>query len=464
MCLNLKKMPTLTTSTTLSEIWQKAKSELELVLPREAFDEWFSNLACVGGDESKIVLGSPSAFAPYWITDNYLDILSQNLSMAAGHNISVEITVVNSPEPAAAETPAPRMARAVVAEEPKTLLSINPRNTFESFVVGESNQLAHAAALAVAQSVGKAFNPLFLYGDTGLGKTHLMHAIAHFIIKNNPSAKVVYISSEAFVNDYIKALGDGNIASFRKRYRNTDVLLIDDIQFFAKKESSQNEFFHTFNDLFNANKQIVLSCDKPLNEVEDIEKRLVSRFAWGMCVDIKMPDYETRLAILRRKVASLGDSANIGDDVLDLIARRFTKNVRRMEGALNKLIGYSSLINSNEPVSLEKAAYLLADDFVQEKGAAVDVELIQKKVAEHYHLEVSDIVGKRRTSMISMARQTAMYISRKLTTHTLQEIGKRFGGRDHGTVIHAMRTVETLLEQDEKVKRTVAFLMKSLSD
>ena len=259
-------------------------------------------------------------------------------------------------------------------------------------------------------------------------------------------------------------MGDGNIASFRKRYRNTDVLLIDDIQFFAKKESSQNEFFHTFNDLFNANKQIVLSCDKPLNEVEDIEKRLVSRFAWGMCVDIKMPDYETRLAILRRKVASLGDSANIGDDVLDLIARRFTKNVRRMEGALNKLIGYSSLINSNEPVSLEKAAYLLADDFVQEEGAAVDVELIQKKVAEHYHLEVSDIVGKRRTSMISMARQTAMYISRKLTTHTLQEIGKRFGGRDHGTVIHAMRTVETLLEQDEKVKRTVAFLMKSLSD
>lgn len=459
-------MTPLTTSTTLSEIWQKAKSELELVLPREAFDEWFSNLACIGGDESKIVLGSPSAFAPYWITDNYLDILSQHLSMAAGHNISVEITVVNSPEPAVAETPAPapRMPRVVVSEEPKTMLSINPRNTFENFVVGESNQLAHAAALAVAQNAGKAFNPLFLYGDTGLGKTHLMHAIAHFIIKNNPSAKVVYISSEAFVNDYIKALGDGNIASFRKRYRKTDVLLIDDIQFFAKKESSQNEFFHTFNELLENNKQIVLSCDKPINEVEDIEKRLVSRFAWGMCVDIKMPDYETRLAILRRKAASLGDAANIGDDVLDLIARRFTKNVRRMEGALNKLFGYSSLINSNEPVSLEKAAYLLADDFVQEEGAAVDVELIQKKVAEHYHLEVSEIVGKRRTSIISMARQIAMYISRKLTTHTLQEIGKRFGGRDHGTVIHAMKTVETMLEQDEKAKRTVAFLMKSLSD
>lgn len=247
--------------------------------------------------------------------------------------------------------------------------------------MGESNKFAHAAALAVAQNVGNAFNPLFLYGDTGLGKTHLMHAIAHFIIKNNPSAKVMYISSEAFVNDYINALGNGNITAFRKRYRNTDVLLIDDIQFFAKKESSQNEFFHTFNELFNANKQIVLSCDKPINEVEDIEKRLVSRFAWGMSVPIEMPDYETRLAILRRKAAILDESAHIGDEVLDLIARRFTKNVRRMEGALNKLIGYSSLINSNEPISLEKANYLLADDLVREDGAVVDIETIQKKTA-----------------------------------------------------------------------------------
>lgn len=457
-------MTPLTTDSVLSEIWQKAKAELAVALPEEAYNEWFSNLECAGGDENKIVLSSPSAFAPYWILDNYKDILIQNLSLAASHNVDVDIIVKESSQlPVSKPEDDRRAAVRTVADAPKTPISINPRNTFENFVVGESNALAHAAALAVAQNVGKAFNPLFLYGDTGLGKTHLMHAIAHFIIKNNPSAKVVYISSETFVNDYINALGNGNIAAFRKRYRNTDVLLIDDIQFFAKKESSQNEFFHTFNELFNANKQIVLSCDKPINEVQDIEKRLVSRFAWGMAADIKMPDYETRLAILRKKASSSGTS-QIGADVLDFIARKFTKNVRRMEGALNKLIGYCSLIDSSSVITLEKATYLLADDIVQEDGAAVDIEKIQKCTADRFHLTPEDLCGKRRTATIALARQIAMFISRKLTNHTLQEIGKRFGGRDHGTVIHAMHTVETLLEHnDTNVKRVVDFLMKSLS-
>lgn len=454
----------LTTDSVLSEIWQKAKTELAVALPEEAYSEWFSNLECAGGDENKIVLSSPSAFAPYWILDNYKDILIQNLSLAASHNVDVDIIVKESSQlPVSKPEDDRRASVRTVADAPKTPISINPRNTFENFVVGESNALAHAAALAVSQNVGKAFNPLFLYGDTGLGKTHLMHAIAHFIIKNNPSAKVVYISSETFVNDYINALGNGDIAAFRKRYRNTDVLLIDDIQFFAKKESSQNEFFHTFNELFNANKQIVLSCDKPINEVQDIEKRLVSRFAWGMAADIKMPDYETRLAILRKKASSSGTS-QIGADILDFIARKFTKNVRRMEGALNKLIGYCSLIDSSSAITLEKATYLLADDIVQEDGAAVDIEKIQKCTADRFHLTPEDLCGKRRTATISLARQIAMFISRKLTNHTLQEIGKRFGGRDHGTVIHAMHMVETLLEQnDTNVKRVVDFLMKSLS-
>ena len=457
-------MTPLTTDSVLSEIWQKAKTELAVALPEEAYNEWFSNLECAGGDENKIVLSSPSAFAPYWILDNYKDILIQNLSLAASHNVDVDIIVKESSQlPVLKPEDDRRASVRTVADAPKTPISINPRNTFENFVVGESNALAHAAALAVSQNVGKAFNPLFLYGDTGLGKTHLMHAIAHFIIKNNPSAKVVYISSETFVNDYINALGNGDIAAFRKRYRNTDVLLIDDIQFFAKKESSQNEFFHTFNELFNANKQIVLSCDKPINEVQDIEKRLVSRFAWGMAADIKMPDYETRLAILRKKASSSGTS-QIGADILDFIARKFTKNVRRMEGALNKLIGYCSLIDSSSAITLEKATYLLADDIVQEDGAAVDIEKIQKCTADRFHLTPEDLCGKRRTATISLARQIAMFISRKLTNHTLQEIGKRFGGRDHGTVIHAMHMVETLLEQnDTNVKRVVDFLMKSLS-
>ena len=336
------------------------------------------------------------------------------------------------------------------------------RNTFESFVVGESNRFAHAAALAVAQNIGVAFNPLFIYGATGLGKTHLMHAIAHFVLKNNTSAAIAYISSENFVNEYVAALRDGNIANFRKRYRNTDVLLIDDVQFFAGKERCQEEFFHTFNELFNSGRQIVLSCDKPINEVADIEQRLVSRFGWGVSVDIQAPDYETRLAILQKKAAALGRDTAIDPAVLDLLARKFTKNIRRMEGALTNLIGYASLVNSENAVTLEKARDLLADAFCEEEESQVDIEKIQKKTAECFNIDPAEIVGKRRPANIAIARQIAMFISRKLTTHSLQEIGRRFGGRDHGTVMHAIKVVSDLIESDENMRRRVEYLMKTL--
>jgi len=469
-------MTPLTITSTLNEIWQSAKAELARALPADAYASWFENVECVGGDASKIELGTPSALAPYWICDNYSDVLSRCLKDAASTDIDFDIKfVARRAEPEAPQTRSraealdearlsPRMAGQESASAAPAAAAINPRNTFENYIVGEANQLAHATALAVAQAPGKAFNPLFLYGDTGLGKTHLMHAIAHFIIKSDPSARVMFVSASTFVNDYVEAVRERTLAQFHRKYLESDVLLIDDIQFLSGKEASQKEFFYTFNELTNANKQIVISCDKPPSEVADIEARLVSRFEWGMCVDIKQPDYETRLAILRSKLSAMGDSVKIAPEVLDLIARRFSKNVRRMEGALNKIIGYSSLINSGEVVSLEKAGFLLADALAKEAaGAGVDVERIQRVVAEHYRMEVADICGKRRTASIVQARHVAMHFAKNLTQLTLQEIGRRFGGRDHGTVLHAMHAVSNLIERSPEFARKIEYLKKILS-
>ena len=463
-------MTPLTITSTLNEIWQKAKSELARVLPQDAYESWFSNVECIGGDDSKIILSTPSALAPYWITDNYFDILSQNLAFAASRNIDFEIKVVENESQIdevlslRTEERVERKSRMFVSEDNEVLQSINPRNTFENFVVGETNQLAHAVALTVAQKPGQSFNPLFLYGATGLGKTHLMHAIAHFIIKNDPRKRVLFVSSETFVNDYINAVMNKSISSFHRKYREIDVLLIDDIQFLSGKDASQKEFFHTFNQLADANKQIVLSCDKAPSEVPDLEQRLVSRFEWGMCANIEQPDYETRIAILRSKILTMGDTVKIAPEVFDLIARKFTKNVRRMEGALNKLIGYCSLVNSDEVLSLEKSKFLLADVLSNEdSGETIDIAKIQRVVAEYERIDVAELCGKRRTEKIAQARQIAMYLSKEYTSCTLQEIGKMFGGRDHGTVIYANKVVKNMLETDESVVRKIELLKKNLS-
>lgn len=449
-------------------IWERAKEGLFSVVGDKVYESWFSNLEPAGSDDETMRLSADGEFTAIWIRDNYMDVLSNQISLAASHNMKVEIVAreesPQSEDRIEAPRPAPRRISAPKPSVSPIPPSINPRNTFESFVVGESNRFAHAAALAVAQNIGVAFNPLFIYGATGLGKTHLMHAIAHFVLKNNPSAAIAYVSSENFVNEYVAALRDGNIANFRKRYRNTDVLLIDDVQFFAGKERCQEEFFHTFNELFNSGRQIVLSCDKPINEVSDIEQRLVSRFGWGVSVDIQAPDYETRLAILQKKAALLGRDTAIEPAVLELLARKFTKSIRRMEGALTNLIGYASLINSGNAVTLEKANELLADAFCEEnENAAVDIDKIQKKTAESFNIDPSEIVGKRRPANIAMARQIAMYLSRKLTTHSLQEIGRQFGGRDHGTVMHAIKVIGNAMENDENIKRKVDYLLKTLS-
>lgn len=461
-------METDLTTAAAAAIWERAKEGLFSVVGDKVYESWFSNLEPASSDDETMRLSADGEFTAIWIRDNYMDVLSNQISLAASHNMKVEIVAREESPQSEDRIEAPRTApRRISAPKPSVSPippSINPRNTFESFVVGESNRFAHAAALAVAQNIGVAFNPLFIYGATGLGKTHLMHAIAHFVLKNNPSAAIAYVSSENFVNEYVAALRDGNIANFRKRYRNTDVLLIDDVQFFAGKERCQEEFFHTFNELFNSGRQIVLSCDKPINEVSDIEQRLVSRFGWGVSVDIQAPDYETRLAILQKKAALLGRDTAIEPAVLELLARKFTKSIRRMEGAFTNLIGYASLINSGNAVTLEKANELLADAFCEEnENAAVDIDKIQKKTAESFNIDPSEIVGKRRPANIAMARQIAMYLSRKLTTHSLQEIGRQFGGRDHGTVMHAIKVIGNAMENDENIKRKVDYLLKTLS-
>ena len=448
-----------------SEIWAQAKSHIEGELSSDIFSTWFKNLECVGGDSDTISIASDSDFSAMWVKDNYSDIISKNLSLVCGRRVGVKIV---SPETETAPDPeAPRPARRVPKPETKQIrinTPISPRNTFENFVVGESNQFAYNAALAVAQNLGVSFNPLFIYGATGLGKTHLMHAIAHFVLRNNPEKNIVYLSSDTFVNDFIAAIKQGNLAAFRQKCRHADVLLIDDVQFFAKKEASQSEFFHTFNELFHAGKQIVLSCDRPVNEVADLEQRLVSRFSWGVSIDIQAPDYETRLAILQKKIESSNAEFSISPEAVDFIARRFTKNVRRMEGALTNLIGYATLISKGSQITLEKAQELLSNVLIEEdESQLIDVEKIQKKTAEYFRIDIEQMCGKARPANIALARQIAMYISRKLTTLSLQEIGKRFGGRNHATVMHAMHVVDEMMNQNEDIKRAVEYLMKMLA-
>ncbi len=470
-------MPDTLTNTVPSILWQTAKTEMASRLSADLFDSWFANLRCLGGDENLIVLEAPGEFAALWIRENFLDLISQNVSMAAGRKMAVEIKARQEEELENTRAGAPR-EDGYPASEPKfsrmpertrafyppraaAPAGINPRNTFENFVVGESNQYAHAAALAVAQAPGMAYNPLFIYGATGLGKTHLMHAIAYFVLTNKPEANIIYISSEKFVNDYIDAIRDNKTVDFRRRYRRADVLLIDDVQFLAGKERCQEEFFHTFNELFNSGKQIVLTCDKPIDEVSDLEQRLVSRVGWGVSVDIKAPDYETRLAILRKKLSAKNLNAQIDDEAIDLLARSFTKNVRRMEGALATLIGYSTAVRGT--VDVKKAQELLSDVLRDDSAPLVDIEQIQKKTSEYYKIDSKEMCGKRRPANIALARQVAMFISRRLTSHSLQEIGRRFGGRDHVTVMHAIKCVDDRMQNDESVKRAVDYLLKNLS-
>ena len=353
--------------------------------------------------------------------------------------------------------------KAVVSPDVIQSANLNPKYTFDTFVVGSNNNLAHAAALAVAESPGEIYNPLFIYGGVGLGKTHLMHAIAHFILKNNPSAKILYVSSETFTNELIDAIRNKNnitTTEFREKYRNNDVLLIDDIQFIIGKESTQEEFFHTFNTLYESKKQIIISSDKPPKEIETLEERLRSRFEWGLTVDIQSPDYETRMAILRKKEEMEG--YNIDNEVIKYIATNIKSNIRELEGALTKIVALSKL-EKNREIDIELAEKALKDIIAPGDKQEVTPEFIIQIVADHFNLTPLDIMSAKRSKEIVYPRQIVMYLCRTMTETGLQNIGKALGGRDHTTILHGIKTISADLEKNPSLQNTIDILKKKIS-
>ncbi|RKX30110.1 MAG: chromosomal replication initiator protein DnaA [Verrucomicrobia bacterium] len=461
----------MSSTTTEQPVWPLVKAELARQLPKDIFEMWFKPIRCIQEEENNLVLSAPNDFAAIWIHDNYLDLIAQRARLEKGHPI--EVSIERQDRESADRIEHDRSSRTeqsswsrsgterAEAEENRKSISgsLNPRNTFENFVVGSNNQLAHAATMAVAQAPAHAYNPLFIYAATGLGKTHLMHAVGHSILKTNPKAKIAYLSSEKFTNEFINAIQENTLTRFRKRYRSVDVLLLDDVQFLSGKERIQEEFFHTFNDLFESQKQIFLSSDRPANEIARLESRLVSRFQWGLMADIQSPDFETRVAILRAKAKT--HRFEIDPEIIDFVAQHIVRNIRRLEGALIKVASYSSL--TGRKLDLKTVEELLRDVLMEEAQRLITIDGIQKRVADYYQLRTSDMVSKRRPANIAFPRQIAMYLSRILTKHSLQEIGENFGGRDHGTVIHACRSVENMMEQDQSVRNSVEFLKTQLS-
>jgi chromosomal replication initiator protein len=371
-----------------------------------------------------------------------------------------------SPSGTSTQTPAEDVAplEKILPEppaEPKpgaTVPGLNPRNTFESFVVGPNNEIAHAAALAVAQAPARTYNPLFVYGGVGLGKTHLMQAIGQYVWAKKKNVKVIYVSSELFINEFIDAIQHSNLVKFRKRYRQVDLLLIDDIQFLGGKERSQEEFFHTFNTLFDGHKQIVLSSDRPASEIANLEHRLVSRFEWGLTAELQPPDIETRMAILRKKAR--GMQIVLRDEVFQFLASRIRTNVRRLEGALMRVASFASL--SGKELTQEVVEHLLKDILQEEGRHSITIEQIQRRVAEHFDVRIADMTSKRRPASIAFPRQVAMYLARELTKASLNEIGDAFGGRDHGTVLHACKLVKKRMVEQDNIRQTISFIDSSL--
>lgn len=465
----------MTTQFIANGLWETVKSDFQSLFPHDIYRTWFEPLRCISEEEKTIKLAAPNEFAAIWIADNYRELINRRLTEAAGRNVCMDLVVVEAEETpdadaATAGEQAPRVSVRTDlpadrghsqtrfftrTADPK--FTLNPRNTFENFIIGSGNQLAHAAAIAVANAPAKAYNPLFLYGDTGLGKTHLMHAISHQMLNNKADAEIAYVSTEKFTNEYIEAIQSNTVSRFRARYRQADILLIDDIHFLSGKERIQEEFFHTFNELFEQQKQIVLSSDRPASEIARLESRLVSRFQWGLVADIQAPDYETRLAIIRKKAEGLP----LPEEVLCFLAERVSRNVRRLEGALTRVTSYATL--TNNPLDLVSVERLLHDILQEEAQTEVTVEKIQQKVSDYHKLRITDMTSRRRPANIAFPRQIAMYLSRILTNHSLQEIGDAFGGRDHGTVIHACKAVENMMEQNDATARTVEYLKKHLT-
>ncbi len=441
--------------TPAESLWAEVAETLRSEVSTDTFRRWFEDVRAVAGDEVSLTLCVPNSIHQLWIESNYQSLLRSALMLATGKGREIRFVFDTATPPSAERLPEeieevqPASTKAPVSN------GLNPRNTFSSFVVGSNNQFAHAACCAVAAGPGKTYNPLFIYSGVGLGKTHLMHAIGHHILATKKNAKVMYITSEHFTNEFIEAIQTGTLVKFRKRYRQAEVLLIDDIQFLAGKERSQEEFFHTFNALFDGHKQIVLSSDRPPSEIANLEARLVSRFEWGLTAEMLAPDVETRTAILRKKME--GMQVKLAPEIIDFLALKVRTNVRRLEGALMRVASYASL-NEGKMPSIERIEMLLKDILQEEARRAVTIEQIQRRVAEHFDVRLADMTSKRRPANIAFPRQIAMYLSRELTRASLSEIGEAFGGRDHGTVLHAHRQILDKISKDDRTKQVVSFL------
>jgi chromosomal replication initiator protein len=430
-----------------------------------SFDTWLMPLKVYDVTEDRVVkLIVPDHIFLSYIKKKYNFLLKVAIEEITGIKCEIELMVADQIQE---ESPSSNQLimtnNNVVSQTAIQTANLNPKYTFDTFVVGANNNLAHAASLAVAESPGEIYNPLFIYGGVGLGKTHLMHSIANFILKNNPKAKILYVTSEKFTNELIDAIRNKNNIStteFREKYRNNDVLLIDDIQFIIGKESTQEEFFHTFNSLYEAKKQIIVSSDRPPKEIETLEERLRSRFEWGLTVDIQSPDYETRMAILRKKEEMEG--YNIDNEVIKYIATNIKSNIRELEGALTKIVALSKL-EKNKEINIALAEEALKDIVAPGESRTVTVESIIQIVADHYNLTNLDIISSRRNKEIAYPRQIAMYLCRTMTDTSLQEIGRLMGGRDHSTILHGIDKITADLQSDANLQSTVDIIKKKIA-
>jgi chromosomal replication initiator protein len=441
----------------LIKVWESAQGIIKSQVGESSYETWLANLNPKEKSPDTLLLETPDEFFKNWIIDHYLPVIKKAVTEEAKIDIAIEFDVSAGLSPA---LPKPRTV--TVSGVPQTMArpagtEINSRFSFNTFVVGPSNRFAYAASLAVAESPAKAYNPLFIYGPVGLGKTHLMQAITGYVQKHHPHLKFSYLSSEQFTNELINAIRHKSTIQFRQKYRHIDVLLIDDIHFIAGKESTQEEFFHTFNTLHDNRKQIIICSDRPPKEIANLEERLVSRFAWGLITDIQPPDFETRVAILKKKLEL--ESAKVPDDVVFFIADQIKTNIRELEGALIRVVAYSLL--EEKPLSLAMAKNVLKD-MVKETVKIISIEMIQKTVSEFFNLNIMDLKTSRRSQHVVMPRQVAMYLTRKLTRHSLPEIGNAFGGKDHTTVMHSCKKIEQEMTTNAELRKIIDQLTTSL--
>lgn len=437
-------------NTTLTGLWPKVLDLLKNELTEISYNTWIKTIEPVYFDSSTLELGVPTDFNKGILESRYITLISNAIKQVTSREYSIVVSVPS-------QESSKRRSEGNDNEELYNSV-LNPKYSFDTFVIGNSNRLAHAASVAVAEAPAQAYNPLFLYGGVGLGKTHLMHAVGHYILSQNPSSRVLYVSSEKFTNELINAIKDDRNEEFRGKYRNIDVLLIDDIQFIGGKERTQEEFFHTFNALYEANKQIVISSDRPPRDIPTLEDRLRSRFEWGLTADIQFPDLETRIAILKKKAQM--ENVMIPDDVFVFIADKVVSNIRELEGALNKVIAYSSLTDT--PVSVDLCTEVLKELLSSSNNRVIDISHIIDSVSRYFDLQPEDFTSQKRNRNISYPRQIAMYLCREIIGTSLPKIGDEFGGRDHTTVIHAIQKIEEDIQNNMETKRAIDELKRNI--